>query len=313
LVLAGNKAIYGHVGDSRIFMIRKGSIYQLTEDHTFVNELVKRGVVSKEDAKNHPQGNVLSRAVGVQPSVAVDTMVFDVDPGDHLLLCSDGLHNYYPSSDEIIGLISTDKKASLDALINLALDRGGHDNCTGILIEIPGGAADVVPSVAAADRIAILKRIPLFTYLSYGELIKVLGITQLKQIPKETLFVTEGDRGDEFYVLLSGEVNVLKGDQVIAQLNAGVHLGEMALVDNAPRSASIKSISDINVLVMKRKDFFWIIRNEPVVAAKLLWSFVQVLSTRLRETNEALRGAKEKLGGTNAENEEIEILFDEEE
>ena len=83
----------------------------------------------------------------------------------------------------------------------------------------------------------------------------------------------------------------------------------MALVDNAPRSATIKTTSDVNVLMMQRKDFFWIIRKEPIIASKLLWSFVQVLSNRLRETNEALRTAKAVQ--TTEGGSDFEILFEE--
>jgi hypothetical protein len=281
-------------------------VHQLSEDHTYVNELVKRGALTREQAKNHPQANVLSRALGVQPTVAVDTMLFDIDPGDTFLLCSDGLYNYFPDAAELAaGMSSSDLDGGLQGMISKALERGGHDNCTGVAFRI-GGQAAAGPT-AAEQRIAILKRIPFFAHLSYNELVKVVGLTQLSRVSAGDSFIVEGEPGDELYVVLAGEVEVLKGEDVIVALKAGAHIGEMTLIDNAPRSATIRASTDVNLLVMRREEFFSIIRSEPVIATKLLWSFVQVLSGRLRETNEALQGARKELS---TDPEELEVFVD---
>jgi PPM family protein phosphatase len=310
LLCGHNKGILAHVGDSRLFLLRNGNMHQLSEDHTFVNELLKRGAITKAQAKNHPQGNVLSRALGVQPSVPIDTMIFDLDPGDVYLLCSDGLYNYYPDANELAeGLSDTDLNSGVNTLINRALERGGHDNTTGIVIRVGGATPQVGDNLAAERRIAILKHIPIFAHLTYNELVKVVGLTQLMRVKTGDDFINEGEKGEEFYVVLAGEVDVLKGGQVLTTLKAGAHLGEMAMIDNAPRSATIRARTDGNLLVMRREEFFGLIRSEPVIATKLLWSFVQVLSTRLRETNEALQGARKELGAS----EQFEIFIDEEE
>jgi serine/threonine protein phosphatase PrpC/CRP-like cAMP-binding protein len=310
VLLAGHdKGVLGHVGDSRLFVHRGDKVHQLSEDHTYVNELVKRGALTKEQAKHHPQANVLSRALGVQPSIAVDTMLFDIDPGDTYLLCSDGLYNYFPDSNELAeGMSTPDLDAGLQDMIAKALERGGHDNCTGVAFRM-GGVAALGPT-AAEQRIAILKRIPFFAHLNYNELVKVVGLTQLSRVAAGESFIVEGDPGDELYVVLAGEVEVIKGDEVIVALKAGAHIGEMALIDNAPRSATIRASTDVNLLVMRREEFFSIIRSEPVIATKLLWSFVQVLSGRLRETNEALQGARKELG---SDTPELEVFADSDE
>jgi len=311
LIAGHQKGILGHVGDSRLMVLRNGKIHQLSEDHTYVNELVKRGALSKEQAKNHPQGNVLSRAMGVQPSVAIDTMVFDIDPADTYLLCSDGLYNYFPNSDEMIpALQGDDLQQGLDKLINTSLERGGHDNSTGIVFRIGGKKPAAQAGLVADQRIAILKRIPLFAHLNYNELVKVLGLTQLAKAHAGDLILKEGDIGDEFYVVLAGEVVVEKGGNPITELGAGAHLGEMAMVDNAPRSATIRAKTDVNLLIMRRDEFFGLIRGEPVIASKLLWSFVQVLSGRLRQTNDALQGARQDR--SKEATEEFEVFIDDE-
>jgi CRP-like cAMP-binding protein len=237
-------------------------------------------------------------------------MVFDIDPGDTYLLCSDGLYNYFPDPTELaLGMGDSDLASGLNVLIDRALERGGHDNTTGVVFRVGGKPRADAHAVAAEQRIAILKRIPFFAHLNYNELVKVVGLTQLARAETDETFITEGEPGDELYVILAGEVDIIKGDAVIVTLKAGAHIGEMALIDNAPRSASVRAKSDVNLLVMRREEFFSIIRSEPVIATKLLWSFVQVLSGRLRDTNEALQGARRELDQT--ESEELEVFVDE--
>ncbi len=309
MMIGHNKAVLGHVGDSRLYVLRNGTVHQLSEDHTYVNELLKRGAITKAQAKNHPQGNVLSRAMGPHPSVAMDTMVFDIDDGDTILICSDGLYNYHPDSAEMIPeLGDSDLHTGLNALIDRALERGGHDNTTGVLVRF--GAPNQDAALAAERRIAMLKRIPIFSHLSYNELVKVVGLTLMRHFEAGADIIVEGEKGDELFVILSGEVDVLKGGEVIATLEAGANLGEMAMIDNAPRSASVRAKAATALLVMRRDEFFGLIRSEPVIATKLLWSFVQVMSTRLRETNEALQGARAELADAG---DEFEVFLDEDE
>lgn len=311
VLLAGHgKGLLGHVGDSRLYVFRNGAIHQLSQDHTYVNELVKRGAISKEQAENHPQGNVLSRAVGVQPSVSVDSMIFDIDAGDTYLLCSDGLYNYFPDSGELAQYLQqSELQAAIESCVNVALERGGHDNVTAVSLRVGGTPPPVENATGAEQRIRILKRIPIFSHLNYHELVKVVGLTQLGSANEGQKIISEGEHGDELYVVLAGEVDVLKGDQVIVQLKAGAHIGEMALVDNAPRSASVVATSKVNLLIMRRDEFFSLIRAEPVIATKLLWSFVQVMSGRLRETSEQLKGVKAEL---DTDLEDFEIFVDDE-
>ncbi|MDP7040733.1 MAG: Stp1/IreP family PP2C-type Ser/Thr phosphatase [Myxococcota bacterium] len=305
LMIGHNKGVLGHVGDSRLYMVRQEKLYQLSEDHTYVNELVKRGALTQEQAENHPQANVLTRALGVQASVSADTMVFDVDPGDVFLLCSDGLFSYFQQPQDLIGQLSQDDlEAAVDVLIQQALNGGAHDNCTGVIMR---AAPQETDQITAADRIDTLRRIPLFNHLNYKELVKVVGSAQLSKMVPGDFIIREGTLGEEFYVVLTGDVEVTKGENHLVTLKAGGHFGEMSMIDAAPRSATCQAKSDVNVLVIKRGEFFNIIRTEPVIASKLLWSFVQALSGRLRETNEALMGAKQLFGPeTNTEFEVFE-------
>jgi serine/threonine protein phosphatase PrpC len=124
------------VGDSRAYLLRDGQLLQLTRDHTQVQELVDAGVISQEEAVDHPMGHVLARAVGVQSSVAVDGIADDVQSGDVFLLCSDGLSGTM-TDPEIRDLLLAHRTAvAADELIALALERGGPDNVTVVLVSV---------------------------------------------------------------------------------------------------------------------------------------------------------------------------------
>ncbi|GGE65914.1 Stp1/IreP family PP2C-type Ser/Thr phosphatase [Priestia taiwanensis] len=126
----------GHVGDSRCYMLSGESFTQLTEDHSLVNELVRTGQISKEDAEVHPRKNVLMRALGTEERVALDmkTLAWEVD--DTVLLCSDGLSNKV-SMQQLNDTLRTDEtiERKAETLVQLANDLGGEDNITLVLIE----------------------------------------------------------------------------------------------------------------------------------------------------------------------------------
>jgi serine/threonine protein phosphatase PrpC len=129
---------FGHVGDSRAYLIRQRKMEQITEDHSLVNELMKSGKLSREEAESHPQRSVITRALGTDPDVDVDTFTIAAQAGDVFLLCSDGLTDML-SEDEILGLVeqnSSDIDAALKALVKAANRSGGEDNITVVAFEI---------------------------------------------------------------------------------------------------------------------------------------------------------------------------------
>ena len=235
---------------------------------------------------------MITRAVGITETVQVDTLVFDILPGDTYLACSDGLHGYVESEAELAQILFADDGEEVPRrLVGLANARGGKDNITCVVLRVPGDAAD--PSaVDVIEKLDILRRIPLFRHLNYKELVKVLNQTQQQSFEEGQLVIREQSDGDEFYIILSGEVEVTKGGRPLTVLGPGVHFGEMALVDRSPRSATVAARSETRLMSLSRKAFYQLVRTEPVLSSKLLWSFVQVLSHRLRATNEALSDAR---------------------
>lgn len=126
-----------HVGDSRVYLVRGDEIKLLTSDHSLVNELLKSGSISEEEAVNHPQRNVLTRAVGTSDSVEVDVNEVTVTNGDMIILCTDGLSNLV-NLDEIKQMAGQSESLAerAERFIAMALERGGDDNITVILLQV---------------------------------------------------------------------------------------------------------------------------------------------------------------------------------
>lgn len=128
--------IIGSVGDSRAYLVREGRAWQVTEDHTLVQLQLKAGLVTAEQAKTSPKGNVITRAVGPRDYVQVDTFVVPPQVGDRYMLCSDGLHGYLEIAEIGPLLQGVGLDVGCQRLIRLANDRGGKDNITCVVFEI---------------------------------------------------------------------------------------------------------------------------------------------------------------------------------
>ena len=128
-----NRVYIGHIGDSRIYRIRKEVMRKLTTDHSYVENLVKEGKITKEEARVHPKKNMITKALGCAPFVEPDVMVKGFQKQDILVITSDGLTNKV-SDSEIFDIIKQDVDSSCEKLINMANERGGNDNITVIVI-----------------------------------------------------------------------------------------------------------------------------------------------------------------------------------
>jgi serine/threonine protein phosphatase PrpC len=131
---------FGHVGDSRAYLVRDATMEQLTEDHSLVNELLKTGKLSREEAESHPQRSVITRALGTDPDVDVDTFSVRAEDGDLFLLCSDGLTDMV-SEEAILEVVERNRgniDRALRALVKEANKGGGQDNITVVAFEIDG-------------------------------------------------------------------------------------------------------------------------------------------------------------------------------
>ncbi|WP_099224289.1 Stp1/IreP family PP2C-type Ser/Thr phosphatase [Listeria costaricensis] len=135
-VFTRSQVVVANVGDSRGYLLKNGELLQITEDHSLVNELLRKGEISKEAAQNHPRKNILLRALGVEGKVESDTFTLSFSTGDQLLLCSDGLTNMVPE-EEMRAILNSKRTLAekADAFISKANAYGGEDNITVLLLE----------------------------------------------------------------------------------------------------------------------------------------------------------------------------------
>ncbi|MEP6813436.1 MAG: Stp1/IreP family PP2C-type Ser/Thr phosphatase, partial [Actinomycetota bacterium] len=160
----GSEVTIGHVGDSRAYVVRGDELKQLTEDHSLVNELLKSGKLSREEAETHPQRSVITRAVGTDPDVDVDAFTVTAGEGDVFLLCSDGLTDMVGDADilDIVEKHRDDLDRVTKALVSAANRGGGEDNITVIAFSIAADGDDTVRMDTPVDE-DTLERIPLST------------------------------------------------------------------------------------------------------------------------------------------------------
>ena len=133
-LIYNNRVYISHIGDSRVYRIRNGLIRQLTQDHSYVQTLVKQGTITKAEAENHPKKNVLMKALGCNAFVEPDMMIRGFQKGDILVICSDGLTNMVKQED-IFNNVTNNFETAPKELVELANKNGGIDNITVITIK----------------------------------------------------------------------------------------------------------------------------------------------------------------------------------
>jgi PPM family protein phosphatase len=145
--------VVGHVGDSRAYLVRDGEITQITDDHSLVEEMVRSGELTPEQAEVHPRRSVITRALGIDPEVEVDEYPIELQPGDRILFCSDGLTTMV-RPDEIASILGRehDLRRAAQLLVDAANAAGGEDNITAVIVEAVEVPDDEVAAPAVPDH-----------------------------------------------------------------------------------------------------------------------------------------------------------------
>lgn len=140
-MVEGHKLVIAQSGDSRAYLVHKGTLQQLTRDHSLVQDLIESGEITPEEARSHPWRSYITRALGIDPAMRPDLYELKISGGDRLLICSDGLYSMVDDAG-IERILNTHENPQLaaDALVEAANDRGGHDNITVIVVDTPGGS-----------------------------------------------------------------------------------------------------------------------------------------------------------------------------
>ena len=284
-----NRVYLGHVGDSRVGLLRAGRFEQLSRDHTLIQELIDQGALSPQARHTSPYKHVLSRFLGSQESVQVDILHLDLLPEDRLLLATSPVQDVLENQALIVLTLAESAADIPNKLINRALELGCHDDSTVIVIDIQ--AAEESP--AEAERVEqvtltmeVLRKIYLFQELALDELVQMVDCCSLISCQPGELLVEQGENGDSLFIILKGTFEVSRNGEPLSALGEGNHVGEMALLSGTPRAARVRALGPSKLLELKRDDFQVLIGQNPKMGVKLLMALAKELSTRLKRTNE---------------------------
>jgi PPM family protein phosphatase len=303
LLTLGEAAVIAHAGDSRIYLIRDRQAHQLTEDHSLVWHMLKSGRLTREEAAHWPYSNVITRSVGTKPTVQADTLFVECMAHDRFLLCSDGFHNYLKCKEELAQMSARLPLEDLaTTCITLANAGGGSDNVTVVAVQVDavqrtGGEA----GVSVTRKVEALKRIRLFNLCDTHELVKVLNIVRVRSYEPGDIIIAEDTIGDDFFILVSGKVEVVRKGQLLITLGPGAPFGETALLERAKRSATVRALEPTKVMLIHGHDFYAMLEQKPTMAIKLLRSFVLAMHQRLRTTSAELIEARGALAALSQE------------
>ncbi len=289
MMLVGGRGFIGHVGDSRVYRMRHGVVEQLTHDHSLYNAMVASGAAIEGEALVGRLKNAVTRAVGVQETVEVDTLEVELEPGDRYLLCSDGLSGYIEDGDLERMLGDEDVQSVVQELVKHANARGGRDNITAIVIQMPGQPSEPVTAQSAGlDQ--LLRQSPLGRSLSDREVRTLRRRLDVREhAPGATIF-SAGDRGTEMLLVVSGQLELLDPSGERRSLAPGDLLGEDAVVVGGTHSATLRvaGAAPAGVIALSREGLSRVSRDDPALFARAVLNLARRLAQRVVHATEAL-------------------------
>ena len=213
-----NKMAVAHVGDSRVYLLHNGALVRLTHDHSYVEELVDAGEITADEARVHPSRSVITRALGSDPDMYADHFTIDVSAGDRVILCSDGLSSMVEDSQiEAIAVSSATPQAAVDNLVAAALQEGGHDNVTVVVVDVSDdGVIDM-------HRKHYLRRFTLVTAFVVGIIAALFVIAML--FVRNSWYV--GVNGDTVAIYHGVNASILGHDLYALSQTSAVRLSDL--------------------------------------------------------------------------------------
>lgn len=287
LIVCGGRGFVGHVGDSRIYRLRGGSVEQLTDDHSLLNEMIRQGRAKAGDSI--PNQNAVTRAVGVRDSVEVDVEEIELRDGDRFLLCSDGLSGYLENDAQIVDLLDDDDlEVIAEACIEHALDGGGKDNITAILVDTLDTAASQQTRLDSrlAEMIAVN---PIFEHVTPSELASLAEIAERHGFEAGATIIEQGMSAESLCLIVKGSVGVIGPEASVTVLETGSCFGAMSLLGAAPPDEGYEALEPTNLLVFRRDTLFEMLRERPELSAKVLYGVASSLAHQLRRVPADLR------------------------
>jgi len=275
LLVDGDQAVMGHVGDSRLYLLREGTLEQISTDHTLAAELYRGGVIAREQVEQHTYAHVLTRNVGTQPSVEVETLLLEIHPGDLLLLCSDGLNPALHPPERVVDLLDStpDLAGALGELVERAKAAGSRDNITAIAWRRDGTGGSLTRPV-----VDTLRSVPLLAHLPLADLARVAAEMLPCSYDAGQTVLRHGEPNAALHVVLEGRLRweLPSGHQ--AHLERGNGIGTTTLVAARKSPGTLTAEGKCRLLVLGSEAFRGLCKLRPRLGVQLLTALADELS-----------------------------------
>lgn len=290
MVLAPDRMLVAHVGDCRVLRVRKGAVTRLTTDHSVAAAQLRRGRITEEEYNKSPKRALLYQSLGPVPEVETDLVEAELATGDVYVLACDGVWAHVSDADLVRYTAMDDLDAAATGLCQHAVEQGSDDNCTAVLVRIHDMGAG-----QPAGLIRSLKVSPLFKSYSETDLRLLAPFLSTMDLLEGDVVMREGEYGQEMYMVVSGAVEVSRQGIPLAQLGPGAHFGQLSLVSEAPRSASVTATFPTRLLVLQREGIDAMCERRPELATRLLRTLLADTAERLFEFTRQIGRAESAL------------------
>lgn len=287
VLLGEGVAFLAHVGATRIYLMRDGRAEQITRAHVVSEALKETGFDFREDTLPPQYMDVLSRGIGIRPTVDPDIHSMDLLPGDRIVLSSGGFQGRI--SDEELHRCATleSLEEATEAIVTAATTDTDLQDLSVVIIEPPANPQ----AEAMMEEARAMGGFFLFEGLSFQSRLRVNHLFGRQPFEAGETIVSEGETGRTMYVVVQGEVAVFRGDREVARLGPGEHFGELALADDSPRAATVTGVTDGRLITVDRERLNSFFQRKPDLGIPMLWKLVgwagrqlQAMSDRAGET-----------------------------
>jgi len=268
--VAGDAMVVGHVGDCRLYRVRRGRLQVITHDHSLAAAHLELGLLTLEDYRTSPLRNVLYQCLGPQESVKPDVLVVGLEDDDVLALLSDGVWSVL--GEETLGRLAanTDTAAAAESLVHAAITAGSDDNCTAVVVRARTARSSDGQSLAVST---------LFRQLGEADLDLLAPFVATRSLAEGETILREGDCGHEMFIIERGAVEVTRGGEPLAQLGPGRYFGEIPLPRAGPRTTAIQAVIPTRLLVLDCGCLQALEDRRPELAHELLSRFESAVAS----------------------------------
>ncbi len=261
LWLHGRFAIMAHIGDSRAYLSRAGKVYPLTKDHSAFNQMVAAGA-SVSDAKKNPMARALTKAMGNCQYTQPDLFKMEFQAEDLFFMCTDGVYTAFKEEN-----VLTLSKSLLDPQQSMAEWMGkcayqSGDDSTLVQIQFPS-ELDSTHLIRADDRLQLMQKTPLCRYMDFTQVSHIATLCEIENYKAGSIIIQENTDGDTLYMIAKGTLEVLISGVHLKYLKQGNYFGEIALVQNIKRTATVQAKEDVILLSLKRSDLIATFKEDP--------------------------------------------------